>query len=124
MTMNLIGTSKKPVGIQVKIYNPNELVEQGVFLHLNREFWLKSDNEKKKNKPKKYGNMALIDDYHLEYILRAGGWQIIKESLHFDFNPNKLSIVGIKIVKGLAMVDILENHVNIESIAKYYQTQI
>lgn len=63
----------------------------------------------------------MLDDYHIEYILKRCGWDIIKGAILLNTNPRKSEIVGVRMVKGLSMTDHLENIVNTETIVKYYK---
>jgi len=88
---------------------------------LNEDYWEKTAAEIGKKKIRKYNSMPVLDNYYLEYILKAGGWDIIRSSLVLDSNPNKVEIVGVKIVKGVSLIDQLENIINVDSIVKYFK---
>mmetsp|Transcript_28498 Transcript_28498/g.25375 ORF Transcript_28498/g.25375 Transcript_28498/m.25375 type:complete len:127 (-) Transcript_28498:357-737(-) len=123
MTMSLLGVKNRPIGVKVTIYNPNELCDSGIFLHLNYKTWEKDKTIYKKKKEGKYTHLPMIDDYHLDFILKKCGWDIIQNALLIDTNPRKMEVVGVRMVKGLSMTDHLENVVNPESIVKIFKDQ-
>jgi hypothetical protein len=119
LTVSLMGTKLRPLGIKATIYSVNDASESGVFLFLNDKMWEKTQEDIAKKKIKRYNFIPVLDNYYLEYILKAGGWEIIQKALFLDTNPKKFEIVGVKIVKGVSMTDQMENIVNIQSLVEY-----
>jgi len=103
------------------VYNRNEIIDSGVFIHLDPKYWEKRKEEIAKKKSERVDPLPLIENYHLEYILKRGGWDIIKNALVIDTNPNKISMVGVKSMKGSSNTEQLENILNPDTILRYFK---
>jgi len=115
LTLSVLGTDEKPLGIRATIYNRNEIIEKGVFLFLDPSYWKKHEKVKKS-----FVNLAL-HTYHLEYILKRCGWEIIRASLEIQKNTdsNEYVIKGIKRKGRLFDVDRLENILNLGNVIHF-----
>jgi len=120
LTLSMIGIRGEPKGIKATIYNFDEAIEIGAFFHINALLWHIHETERKKKKTHKVLPMPLIENYHLDHILRRCGWEIIKNWLVLDKRPNRVDIVGIKIFKEIRSMEQLENVLNSDTILKYF----
>jgi hypothetical protein len=121
LTLSFIGVQGVPLGVKASVYNLDNIMENGAFFHLNPQSWEKQANEIKKKHTFKVATIAALEHYHFEYVLKRGGWEILKKSLVFDNNPVKTDIVGIRIMKGISHMEQIENIINTESILKYWE---
>jgi len=121
LTLSFIGVQGMPLGLKATVYNLDNVSENGSFFHMNPTFWEKQPEEIKKKRTYKVATIAALEHYHLEYVLKKGGWEILKKSLVFDHNPAKTDIVGIRIMKGISHMEQLENILNSDSIFKYVE---
>jgi len=119
LTLSLVGIRGEPKGVRATIYNLDDASELGVFFHINPALWAVPENEKKKKKLKT-ATVTLVEHYHLDYILRKCGWEILKDSLVLDKRPNRIDIVGIKMFKEIRNVEQIENVLNPDTILKYF----
>lgn len=113
-----MGIKGVPRGVKVTLYNREEITEHGSFFHINYNCWVKDLNERKKRKTYSVDPFEIIDYYHLESIFKTGGWKILQEALAIDTNSKKMKIIGIKIMKGISVMEQLENILNPESLLK------
>jgi hypothetical protein len=116
-----VGTKLRPLGIKVTIYNLDDVSESGVFLFLNDKYWEKTAEDMAKKKIRRYNFVPVLDNYYLEYILKVGGWEIIRNALVLATNPNRIDIMGTRIVKGYSMTDQLENIVNVHTLIAFFK---
>jgi len=117
----MVGLRGKPIGIKASVYNPNEVTEYGAFLYIDAMNWEKKKEELSKRKSEGPDPLPMIEKYHLDYILKRAGWDIIRNALNLNTNPNKVEIMGVKIMKGVSWTDQFENIVNSDSIFKYFR---
>lgn len=108
--------------MKATLYNREELKEYGAFFHINSELWSKEPSELKKRNWK-VNPFELVDNYHLEHILKKGGWKILEEALVLDTNLKKMQVVGIKIMKGISPMEQIENILNSESMFSLYKSK-
>ncbi len=120
MTLSLVGIKGEPKGIRATIYNLDDASELGAFFYINPQAWAVPENQKKKEKQKRMATLTLIEHYHLDYILRKCGWEILKDSLVLDKRPNRIDIVGIKMFKEIRNVEQIENVLNPDTVLKYF----
>ncbi len=116
----MIGIKGEPKAIKATIYNYDEGIEVGALFHLNAKCWLIDENERIKRKFNKVNPIPLVENYHLSYILKKCGWEILKSWLVLDKRPNRVDIVGIKILKEITNMEHLENVLNSDTILQYF----
>lgn len=121
LTISLVGIKGKPFGIKATTYNRNDVKESGVFFFIDPSYWVKKIDPKVKSKSLKIETSALLENFYLDYILKKGGWDIIKDALVIGNAAQKIEVLGIKATKGYGNTDQLENIINNEAIAKYYK---
>lgn len=100
------------------------MTETGAFFFANPDSWRRPVEEYRVRKSGKVQIVPALDHYYLEEILHNGGWQVLRESLTIDNNPSKISIVGIKIIKGISMLEQLENVLNPESLLALFMGEL
>lgn len=120
LTLSLVGIRGEPKGIKATIYNLEEAMEVGAFFHINPLSWLVPEGEKKKKRSYKVNPDLLIENYHLDYILKKCGWEILISWLVLDRRPNKTDIVGIRIFKEIRCMEQIENVLNSDTVLKHF----
>lgn len=120
MTLSLVGIKGEPKGIRASVYSLEDTYEIGAFFHINPSVWAVNEKEKKKKRSERVATLTLVENYHLDYILKRGGWEILKKKLIIDIKPNKVEILGIKSVKDSRSMDQLENVLNSDTVFKYF----
>ena len=121
MTLSLIGIRGEPKGIKATVYNREDAYEVGAFFHINPMAWFINENERKKKKSYKVDAITIIENYHLETILKKCGWDILKSRLVFSEDEGKISITGIKLSKESRSMEQVENILNSDNLFKYFQ---
>mmetsp|Transcript_5809 Transcript_5809/g.5036 ORF Transcript_5809/g.5036 Transcript_5809/m.5036 type:complete len:83 (+) Transcript_5809:310-558(+) len=73
------------------------MTEFGSFLYIHGSKWLKRPEERRKRKGNSVNPNPIIDDFHFEYILKKGGWDILRSSLAIERNSRGfIEVKGIK----------------------------
>lgn len=119
LTLSLVGIRGEPRGIRATIYNVDEAYEVGAFFHVNPVMWSINEGEDKKKKKGRMATLTLIENYHLEFVLRKCGWEVVKDALLIEKKPLRMDIKGIKVNKGCKHMEQLENILNTGSVLKY-----
>jgi len=120
LTLSMVGIRGEPKGIKATIYNFDEAIEVGAFFHINPLSWLVNEKEKKKKRSYKVNPDLLVENYHLDYILKKCGWEILINWLVLDRRPNKTDIVGIRIFKEIRSMEQIENVLNSDTVLKHF----
>ena len=97
-----------------------DAIEVGAFFHINPSSWAVKESEKKKKRSEKIATLTLVENYHLDRVLKRGGWDLLKNWLVMDKRPNRVDIVGIKIFKEIRSMEQIENILDSDSIFKYF----
>jgi hypothetical protein len=121
LTLSLVGIKGKPLGIKAAVFNATDVTEYGAFIHIDPPHWDKKIEDRKKRRSERVDPLPMIENYHLEYLLKRIGWDIIKTSLMLDITQKKVEITGIKNSRATCWTDQLENVISTDTILKYYR---
>lgn len=60
----------------------------------------------------------MIEEYNLAQILKGYGFRILDDYVTFD-NMKRVSVVGVRSMRGFSNVDRLENAITIQNVIRY-----
>lgn len=119
----MVGIKGHPVGVKSYIFDPYESIERGVFFYINPQLWkLKEDpNQKKKRQKRFILALPMIDQYCLDGVLKAKGFEIIQNHLIFDESSTKCTLTGVWTGDSISQSELLENVLTLNNFSNYYR---
>lgn len=122
-SFTLIGVRGNPAGVRVTVFNAEQCSETGVFLFIDPAAWKKVPKPlkpgEKKKRTRKYVGLPMVEEYNLTQILKSYGFRLLDDYVIFDNDPARVSVRGVRSLKGFSCVDRLENAVTIQNVIKY-----
>lgn len=104
------------------VFSPEECIESGVFMFLEPISWKKVPKQlkpgEKKKRTRKFVGLPMIEEYNLAQILKGYGFRILDDYVTFD-NMKRVSVVGVRSMRGFSNVDRLENAITIQNVIRY-----